>query len=348
MITLKNISKSFKSGKSTVLAVQDVSLEISRGDIYGIIGYSGAGKSTLVRCINLLERPTKGSVIVDGQELTALSNTDLLKARKKIGMIFQHFALMPSRTIAANVDFPLKGLSLSAAERKQRVAALLELVGIADKATAYPAELSGGQKQRAAIARALVTNPDVLICDEATSALDPQTTSAILKLLKELNKKLGITLVVIAHDMDVVKEICNKVAVMKDGKIIEKNGVYELFSEPKEKLTRDFINSTSNLSKVDSFLEKNESITAISKGEVLVRLNYLRRNAQLPIITTTARQFNVDLDIIFADVDVVDGVPIGGTVAIVSGENNAIGAALNNLSEHEVKVEVLRDERVAD
>ena len=348
MIKLKNVSKSFGNGQSAFYAVRDVSLEINKGDTYGIIGYSGAGKSTLVRCINLLERPTSGKVIVNGQELTALPTRDLLKARKNIGMIFQHFALMPSRTIAANVEFPLKGLGLSSADREQRVDDLLELVGIADKASAYPSELSGGQKQRAAIARALAPNPDVLICDEATSALDPQTTAAILKLLKELNKRLGITLVVIAHDMGVVKEVCNKVAVMKDGRIIEQGGVYELFSEPREELTRDFIRSTSNLSKVDDFLNSGKEIITIAPGEVLVRLNYLRHNAEYPMITTTARRFNVDLDIIFADVDVVQGSPIGGTVAIVSGERKAVSASLAYLADHDVNVEVLRDERVAN
>ena len=216
MIYLKNICKTFiDDNKKEVHAVNDVSLTINDGDIFGIIGFSGAGKSTLVRCINLLERPTSGTVEVDGKDLTKLSEKELRESRKKIGMIFQHFNLFPSRTIFGNVAFPLQGSGLSKEEIAAKVRNLLELVGISEKENAYPSQLSGGQKQRVAIARALANDPDILLCDEATSALDPQTTKAILDLLKDLNKKLGITIVVITHEMAVVKEICNKVAVME-------------------------------------------------------------------------------------------------------------------------------------
>ena len=347
MITLEHISKRFGSDEKAVYAVRDVSLTIERGDVYGIIGYSGAGKSTLVRCINLLERPTSGTVTVNGQELTALSRKELLAARKRIGMIFQHFALMPSRTVAQNVAFALHGSTLSKAEQAAKVNELLELVGIADKRDAYPSELSGGQKQRAAIARALVNDPEVLICDEATSALDPQTTTSILRLLAQLNKRLGLTLVVIAHQMSVVKEICNKVAVMQDGEVIEANDVYSIFSAPRAELTREFIRSTSNLSKAEEFLAQGAQITALEPGQVLLRLNYLRHNAKHPLITYVARTFNVDLNIIFADVEVLQGAPIGGTVAIVSGERADITAAVDYLKEQDVSVEVLADERLA-
>ena len=204
MIELTHISKNFASGRRTVHAVQDVSLSIGKGEIFGIIGFSGAGKSTLVRCINLLERPTSGSVTVDGKEMTALSARELRQARKKIGMIFQHFNLMPSRTVFGNVAYPLRGSGLSGEQIADKVHRLLELVGIGDKAEAYPKQLSGGQKQRVAIARALANDPNVLLCDEATSALDPQTTKAILRLLKNLNEKLGITVVIITHEMAVV------------------------------------------------------------------------------------------------------------------------------------------------
>ena len=219
MIYLKNICKTFiDDNKKEVHAVNDVSLTINDGDIFGIIGFSGAGKSTLVRCINLLERPTSGTVEVDGKDLTKLSEKELRESRKKIGMIFQHFNLFPSRTIFGNVAFPLQGSGLSKEEIAAKVRNLLELVGISEKENAYPSQLSGGQKQRVAIARALANDPDILLCDEATSALDPQTTKAILDLLKDLNKKLGITIVVITHEMAVVKEICNKVAVMEKGR----------------------------------------------------------------------------------------------------------------------------------
>ena len=238
MIYLKNICKTFiDDNKKEVHAVNDVSLTINDGDIFGIIGFSGAGKSTLVRCINLLERPTSGTVEVDGKDLTKLSEKELRESRKKIGMIFQHFNLFPSRTIFGNVAFPLQGSGLSKEEIAAKVRNLLELVGISEKENAYPSQLSGGQKQRVAIARALANDPDILLCDEATSALDPQTTKAILDLLKDLNKKLGITIVVITHEMAVVKEICNKVAVMEKGRVVEEGDVFSIFANPQEALT---------------------------------------------------------------------------------------------------------------
>ena len=252
MIELKNISKDFGSGEKAVHAVRDVSLSIGSGEIFGIIGFSGAGKSTLVRCINLLERPSSGSVFVAGQDLTALSAKDLRAARKKIGMIFQHFNLMPSRTVAGNVAYPLKGSGLSKEDIQKKVATLLELVGIGDKADAYPSQLSGGQKQRVAIARALANDPQVLLCDEATSALDPQTTKAILHLLKHLNETLGITIVLITHEMAVVKEICDRVAVMEYGRVVEQGEVFTVFAEPKQDITKSFIHTTSRRSKRSS------------------------------------------------------------------------------------------------
>lgn len=347
MITLSHVSKTFGTGDAAIHAVRDVSIHINRGDVFGVIGYSGAGKSTLVRTINLLERPTEGTVEVDGQELTSLKSKELLKARRNIGMIFQHFALLPSRTIADNVAFPLKGLGLTRAERKARVAELLNLVGIPEKANAYPSELSGGQKQRVAIARALVTKPNVLIADEATSALDPQNADAILKLLKQLNEQLGLTIVVITHHMNVVKQICNKVAVMQDGRVIEESDVYSLFSRPQQALTHEFIRTTSNLSKVEEFLTNGAEITDLEPGQVLLRLNYDRNNAGKPLITAMARRFDVDLTIIFADVEVVQGAPIGGTVGILEGDSQKINEAIEYLSDHNVKVEVLHDARLA-
>ncbi len=233
MIELSHISKEFVSGKRTVHAVQDVSLTIDKGEIFGMIGFSGAGKSTLVRCINLLERPTSGKVIVDGQDMLSLSAKELRQARKKIGMIFQHFNLMPSRTVAGNVAYPLRSSGLSKQQIAEKVQRLLDLVGIGDKAEAYPKQLSGGQKQRVAIARALANDPNVLLCDEATSALDPQTTKAILQLLKHLNETLGITVVLITHEMAVVKEICRRVAVMEHGKVVESGEVFNIFANPR-------------------------------------------------------------------------------------------------------------------
>src|SRR5574337_206753 len=241
MINLTDISVRFTQKNSEVVAVDQVSLQVDKGDIYGIVGYSGAGKSTLVRVINLLQKPTTGKVIVEGKNLVDLSPRALREERKKIGMIFQHFNLMTSRTIADNVAFPLKGSGLSKQEIAAKVDHLLSLVGILDKKDAYPNKLSGGQKQRVAIARALANDPKILLCDEATSALDPKTTLAILELLQEVNQKLGITIVIITHEMQVVKEICNKVAVMETGRVIEHGRVVDIFDEPKAPLTRDFI-----------------------------------------------------------------------------------------------------------
>ena len=339
MIELKNISKDFGSGEKAVHAVRDVSLSIGSGEIFGIIGFSGAGKSTLVRCINLLERPSSGSVFVAGQDLTALSAKDLRAARKKIGMIFQHFNLMPSRTVAGNVAYPLKGSGLSKEDIQKKVATLLELVGIGDKADAYPSQLSGGQKQRVAIARALANDPQVLLCDEATSALDPQTTKAILHLLKHLNETLGITIVLITHEMAVVKEICDRVAVMEYGRVVEQGEVFTVFAEPKQAITKSFIHTTSNLQKVEELIAEDSPV------ELIVRLSYVQRNVNEPIISAVSQMFNVSLNIIFADITIVQDSPIGGTVAIISGERKQITKAIEYLIEKNVGVEVIKDAR---
>ena len=344
MIVLQHVSKVFAGSDKTkqVHAVDDVSLTIQNGDIFGIIGFSGAGKSTLVRCINLLERPTSGSVEVDGQELTRMSAKELRQARKKIGMIFQHFNLMPSRTIFGNVAYPLRGSGLSKEEIREKVHSLLELVGIADKENAYPSQLSGGQKQRVAIARALANDPKILLCDEATSALDPQTTKAILSLLHHLNQTLGITIVVITHEMAVVKEICNRVAVMDHGKVVEEGTVFSVFATPKEPITRDFIKTTSNLQKIEELIADDSPVVELKPGERIVRLSYVERNPSEPLISLITQKFGITLNIIFADVEIVQNAPIGGTVAIFSGDSGQIDAALTYLKEKNVGVEVIR------
>ena len=232
MIELTHISKNFASGGRTVHAVQDVSLSIGKGEIFGIIGFSGAGKSTLVRCINLLERPTSGSVTVDGKEMTALSARELRQARKKIGMIFQHFNLLEQQTVLENVCFPLEIRGIPRKERREKALELLDKVGLADKANAYPAQLSGGQKQRVAIARVLANEPEVILCDEATSALDPETTQTILKLLKNIRDTLGITIVVITHEMRVIQQVCTRVAVLDGGLVQEEGRVADIFAHP--------------------------------------------------------------------------------------------------------------------
>ena len=346
MIEFTHVSKDFGSGEKMVRAVRDVSLTIQDGEIFGIIGFSGAGKSTLVRCINLLERPTNGTVVVDGKEMTALSPKELRLARRKIGMIFQHFNLMPSRTVFGNVAYPLQRQGLSKQAIQNKVRKLLKLVDIADKETAYPSQLSGGQKQRVAIARALANDPKVLLCDEATSALDPQTTKAILTLLKDLNQKLNLTIVMITHEMAVVKEICDHVAIMEHGQVVEQGEVFSLFADPKQPITQNFIRTTSNLQKIEELIAEGSPVVQLQPGEVIVRLSYIQKNVSEPLISTLSQRFQISLNIIFADIEIVQDAPIGGTVAILSGEREQITKAMEYLIEKNVGVEVLKDARV--
>ena len=348
MIELRHISKDFGTGEHAVHAVQDVSLTVETGEIFGIIGFSGAGKSTLVRCINLLERPTSGEVRLDGQELTALPPKQLRQARKKIGMIFQHFNLMPSRTVAGNVAYPLRGSGLSREQIAAKVQSLLELVGIGDKADAFPSQLSGGQKQRVAIARALANDPSVLLCDEATSALDPQTTKAILHLLRDLNAKLGLTIVLITHEMAVVREICHRVAVMEHGRVAEQGEVFNVFVDPRQDITRSFIRTTSNLQKVEELIAADSPVTRLKPGELIIRLSYVQRNAAEPLISVVTKLFDVSLNIIFADINIVQDAPIGGTVAIISGERSHITKAIEYFIDKNVGVEVIKDARATE
>ena len=340
VIKLEHVSKTFGGEERGVHAVRDVTIHIAPGEIFGIIGYSGAGKSTLVRCINLLERPTAGTGTVDGQELTRMPERELRQARKKISMIFQLFNLMPSRTVEQNVAFPLKGSGLSREETRRKVLELLELVGLPDKAEAYPSQLSGGQKQRVAIARALASDPKVLLCDEATSALDPQTTQSILRLIKDINQKTGITVVVITHEMAVVKEICHRVAVMDKGRVVEEGSVFEVFSNPQQPVTRSFIATTSNLGKIEELIAANDPIVAVKPGEIVARLNYGQSNVSEAAISEVSRRFNVDVSIIFSNTEILDGQPLGGLVALISGDK--VGEAIGYLSEKNVMVEVLK------
>ena len=348
MIELRHISKDFGTGEHAVHAVQDVSLTVETGEIFGIIGFSGAGKSTLVRCINLLERPTSGEVLLDGQELTALPPKQLRQTRKKIGMIFQHFNLIPSRTVAGNVAYPLRSSGLSREQIAAKVQSLLELVGIGDKADAFPSQLSGGQKQRVAIARALANDPSVLLCDEATSALDPQTTKAILHLLRDLNAKLGLTIVLITHEMAVVREICHRVAVMEHGRVAEQGEVFNVFVDPRQDITRSFIRTTSNLQKVEELIAADSPVTRLKPGELIIRLSYVQRNAAEPLISVVTKLFDVSLNIIFADINIVQDAPIGGTVAIISGERSHITKAIEYFIDKNVGVEVIKDARATE
>ena len=344
MIELSSVSKTFlgKTQQEHVEALRDVSLSVKQGEIFGIIGYSGAGKSTLVRVINLLERPDLGRVMMGGQDLTAMNPRELRQARRKIGMIFQHFSLLPSRTVSGNIAFPLKYTGLSKEDIQAKVTTLLNLVELSDKASAYPSQLSGGQKQRVAIARALAADPQVLLCDEATSALDPQTTLSILRLLKKVNEQLGITIVIITHEMAVIKEICDRVAVMEGGRVVELGTVFEVFASPREEITRRFIETTGTMHRVQEMIDGDSPILRLAPGELLIRLQYAQRSPSAPMVSLVSRRFDIDLNILFGNVEIIGGSPLGALVVVASGEANKVQEALAYMMEQNVKVEVLK------
>ena len=341
MISLKNVGKTFTTKYGNVRAIHNINVDIIESEIFGIIGHSGAGKSTLIRCINLLETPTSGSVVVDGEDMTILSNRALCDKRKKIGMIFQHFYLMPSRTVLQNVMLPLKGTKMTKAEKVRKAEDLLKLVGLSHRVNAYPSALSGGEKQRVAIARALANDPKVLLCDEATSALDPQTTKSILSLLKEVNAKLGITIVLITHEMHVIKEICDRVAVMEGGEIKESGNVFDIFATPQSEVGKEFVASTNSLHKVYELIESNSPLAQLAPDESLIKLAFTANNAQESLLHEAAIRFEVKTNIFFGNVEFIQGKPIGNLVVIVKGSPDSIGSAIKYLQENEVIVEVL-------
>ncbi|WP_179395209.1 methionine ABC transporter ATP-binding protein [Lacticaseibacillus absianus] len=340
IITLDQIDVQFKEKTRAVHAVDHVDLTVERGDIYGIVGYSGAGKSTLVRVINLLQRPTSGTVTVLGEDMLALDARQLRAKRQRIGMIFQHFNLMNSRTIAENVAFPLKGHK-SKAEIQAKVAELLELVGLADRAGAYPAELSGGQKQRVGIARALASDPEILISDEATSALDPKTTSAILDLLKSLNQRLGLTIVLITHEMEAVKQICNKVAVMDEGRVIERGSLLDIFAKPVQPLTKDFIDTTIQLEAALDSVRQQPAVQQLQAPDALVRLTYVGASTDQPLVATLYKDYNVTANILFGDIQILQDTPFGNLIVVLSGRAEDLAQTFKYLADHDVTVQRL-------
>lgn len=341
MIRLTHISKTFY-GKTTVPAVRDVSLTVGEGEIFGVIGFSGAGKSTLVRCVNMLERPDSGEVLINNQDLMRLSPRELRGARKNIGMIFQHFNLFQSRTVGENIIYPLQYRGIPPGAVAERLRELLKLVDLSDKEHAYPSQLSGGQKQRVGIARALATNPSILLCDEVTSALDPQTTQSILGLLKDLNKKLGLTIVLITHEMNVVKSICTRVAVMEKGEIIECGSIFDVFSNPAQRITKDFIATTSNLHKIYDLLREDSPLIRLKPNQILARFSYVGRNTVEALISTVSIRFNIKINIIFGDLDIIQETPLGGLINILDGEGEAIARAVQWITDRGVRVEVIK------
>ncbi|WP_446221236.1 methionine ABC transporter ATP-binding protein MetN [Moraxella marmotae] len=344
MITLSAVSKTFdveKDGKkSTFTAVQPTDLTVYPKEIYGIIGASGAGKSTLIRCINLLERPSTGKVIIDGVDLTALAERELINQRRKIGMIFQHFNLLHSRTTFDNIALSLELSGTPKAAIAKKVNELLALVGLTDKKDVYPANLSGGQKQRVAIARALASDPKVLLCDEATSALDPATTQSILKLLKQINQTLGITILLITHEMDVVKGICDKVAVMDKGKIIEQGSVSEIFANPQTELAKQFIRSTFHIGLPDSYVQTLSGTPDAGKLPV-IKFEFTGNSVDMPLFSQASKQFGVEFNILTSQMDYAGGVKFGFTIAEVIGDADAITQATEFLHAHRVNIEIL-------
>ena len=341
MIKLNNITKIFTLPDKKLTALDNVSLHVPKGQICGVIGASGAGKSTLIRCVNLLERPTHGAVVINNVDLTQLSDAELVKTRRQIGMIFQHFNLLTSRTVFENVALPLELENKSKAEIQEKTTALLALVGLSDKHNVYPANLSGGQKQRVAIARALASDPKVLLCDEATSALDPATTQSILKLLKEINRSLGITILLITHEMEVVKRICDQVAVIDKGRLIEQGTVSEIFSNPKTELAQEFISSTFHITLPEEYLENLSDTPKHAKSYPIIKFEFTGRSVDAPLLSQASKKFGVELSILTSQIDYAGGVKFGFTIAEVEGDEDAITQAKVYLMENNVRVEVL-------
>lgn len=328
IIKVENVSKTFHTKGGEVTALQDINLEIEKGDIYGIIGLSGAGKSTLVRCLNLLEKPTEGNVFVKDRNILELSPKELRLERRNIGMIFQHFNLLMQRNVLENICFPMEIAGVGKKEAEKKALSLLETVGMEEKAKAYPAQLSGGQKQRVAIARVLSNNPEILLCDEATSALDPQTTKSILELLKQINETLGITIVVITHEMSVIQEICNKVAVLETGHVVETGTVEELFRAPKTEQAKKLVYTGTPL-------------VEIMKGEREIRITFEEESAFEPVIGNLILEFQTPVNILYANTKNINGKAAGEMILQLPEESDVADRMIGYFHSKNIKVEEL-------
>ncbi len=331
MITLEKVNKVYSNG---LHAVKDVSLKVNKGDIFGIIGLSGAGKSSLIRLINRLEEPTSGKIFINGENVLEFNKKQLLERRKKIGMIFQHFNLLSSRTVEENVAFALEIANWNKNEIKERVAMLLDIVGLSDKAKYYPSQLSGGQKQRVSIARALANNPDILLSDEATSALDPKTTKSILELIKEIQQKFSLTVVMITHQMEVVKEVCNKVAIMSEGRIVEEGGVHHIFADPKNEITKELISYVHQ--QTDTEIDYLHH-----KGKKIVKVKFLGTSTQEPIISKVIKEYGIDISILGGTIDKLATMNIGHLYLELGGDLSAQDKAIELMGTMDVIVEVI-------
>lgn len=340
MIELKGLNKVYPSAAGNVQALTNINLKIAAGEIVGVIGKSGAGKSTLIRCVNLLERPSSGTVHVANQDLTAMSLPKLREARQQIGMIFQHFNLLSSHTVFENIALPLKLEGKRISEINSAVMPLLELTGLIEKKDFYPAQLSGGQKQRVAIARALVTNPKVLLCDEATSSLDPHTTQLILSLLKEINIRLNLTILLITHEMEVIKSICDRVAVLDHGKIVEINNIVELFTKPQTKIARHFID-TCLKHELPEILQQQLLVERIPNSFPVIRIYFQGHAASEPLIAHLIQKIGLELNILQANLEFIKNFTIGIMVAAVLDNQEHLQRGMEYLAQHGVKVEII-------
>lgn len=336
MIQFEAVEKTYVSGKQQVHALNGIDLTVETGEIYGVIGFSGAGKSSLIRTVNLLERPSKGRVLIHGEDISTLSARKIRDTRKDIGMIFQHFNLLNSKTVHHNIAMPLLLAKTPKAEVDRKVAELLEFVGLADQAKKYPDQLSGGQKQRIGIARALATNPSILLCDEATSALDPQTTQSILDLLRRINQEYNITILLITHEMGVIREICDKVAVLEKGRVIEQGSVFEVFTNPKHSTTKRFVRSVMNDELPDSLLEQ---IRHNDGARPIYRVQFTGNSVGQPFMSRVSREFQLDLNVLFGNITELQGIPYGNLIVEFDGAPTEIDRALASIRNDNIQVE---------
>lgn len=317
MIEINGLVKKYITGQGILTALDNVDISVKEGEIFGVIGPSGAGKSTLIRTLNLLEKPDQGKIVINSRDLTKLSKKQLRDSRKKIGMIFQHFNLLSSRTVRGNVSFPLEIAGIPKEERKKKVERLIELVGLSDRADHYPSELSGGQKQRIGIARALTNDPEVLLSDEATSSLDPESTESVLDLLRKIREELNLTIILITHEMDVIKQVCDRVAVMEKGKVIEEGRVIDVFVNPQKDLTRRFIRTV-----IDYTLP--DGLENLQKKDRLVRVSFMGESTHHPLISLLVRNYQVDANILYGRIDDIQGIPFGTLILDLEGDEQLV------------------------
>lgn len=338
MIHLTDVKKQYGTDTNSIAAVDGVSLSIANGEIFGIIGYSGAGKSTLIRLLNGLEMPTAGTITIGELEMSSIKGEQLRKARQKVSMIFQHFNLLWSRTVMDNIAFPLEIAGVAKSKREQRVAELIELVGLSGRENAYPSELSGGQKQRVGIARALANDPEVLLCDEATSALDPETTDSILDLLTDINERLGLTIVLITHEMHVIRKICHRVAVMEEGKVVEMGNVLKVFQSPKEPITKRFVSQVTEPAEAKQAMEH---IKEEFPAGTLIKLIFVGERTEQPVLASLIRKFPIDVNIVQGNISHTHGGAYGTLILQLVGEESIIQEVIFYLNEQDVRTEVI-------